>query len=66
MIIKNKPDIDSNQNMLEYLTEIMEDSHGFGVGGQLKVSILLCKMEEGRKIGQKPRHMPIKLKNLVP
>ena len=45
MIINDEPDIDVKQNMLEYLSEIMEDSHNFGWGAAKGAhAVLLCKM----------------------
>ena len=49
MIIKDEQDPDTKQNMLEYLSDIMEDSHDFGWGAAKGAhAVLLCKMEEGR------------------
>ena len=49
MIIRDESDIDVKQNMLEYLSEIMDDSHDFGWGAAKGAhAVLLCKMEEGR------------------
>ena len=49
MIIRDEQDPDIKQNMLEYLSEIMEDSHDFGRGAAKGAhAVLLCKMEEGR------------------
>ena len=48
-IIKDEKDPKIKQNMLEYLSEIMEDSHDFGWGAAKGAhAVLLCKMEEGR------------------
>ena len=48
-IIKDEKDKKIKQNMLEYLSEIMEDSHDFGWGAAKGAhAVLLCKMEEGR------------------
>ena len=48
-IIKDEKDQKIKQNMLEYLSEIMEDSHDFGWGAAKGAhAVLLCKMEEGR------------------
>ena len=48
-IICDEKDLQIKQNMLEYMAELMEDSHDFGwnaaKGGH---AVLLCKMEEGR------------------
>ena len=39
----------TKQNMLEYLAELMEDSHDFGWSAAKGAhAVLLCKMEEGR------------------
>ena len=48
-IIKDEKNAQVKQNMLEYLSEIMEDSHDFGWGAANGAHpVLLCKMEEGR------------------
>ena len=48
-IIKDEKNAQVKQNMLEYLAEIMEDSHDFGWGAAKGAhAVLSCKMEEGR------------------
>ena len=48
-IIRDESDLSVKNKMLEYLSDIMEDSHDFG-WASVKGShaVLLCKMEEGR------------------
>ena len=42
-------DLNVKNKMLEYLAEIMEDSHDFGWAAvKGSHAVLLCKMEEGR------------------
>ena len=49
MIIKDESDIQTKQNILKYLSEIMQDSHDFGWGAAKGAhAVLLCKMGEGR------------------
>ena len=48
-IVKDEKNPETKQNMLEYLSDIMEDSHDFGWGAAKGAhAVLLCKMEEGR------------------
>ena len=48
-IVKDEKNVQVKQNMLEYLSEIMEDSHDFGwAAAKGAHAVLLCKMEEGR------------------
>ena len=48
-IIRDEKDPKIKQNMLEYLSEIMEDCHDFGWNAAKGAhAVLLCKMEEGR------------------
>ena len=48
-IIEDENDVETKNKMLEYLSELMEDSHDFG-WSSVKGShtVLLCRMEEGR------------------
>ena len=47
-IIKDEKDPQTKQNMLEYLSEIMDDSHDFGWATAKDAhAVLLCRMEEG-------------------
>ena len=48
-IIRDENDLATKNKMLEYLSEIMEDSHDFGwSAAKGSHAVLLCKMEEGR------------------
>ena len=48
-IIRDESDLSVKNKMLEYLSDIMEDSHDFGwASAKGSHAILLCKMEEGR------------------
>ena len=48
-IIRDESDLSLKNKMLEYLAEIMEDSHDFGWAlAKGSHAVLLCKMEEGR------------------
>ena len=48
-IISDENDLNVKNKMLEYLAEIMKDSHGFGwAAAKSSHAVLLCKMEEGR------------------
>ena len=48
-IIRDESDLSIKNQMLEYLAEIMEDSHDFGwAAAKGSHAVLLCKMEEGR------------------
>ena len=48
-IIKDEQDLETKNKMLEYLAEIMEDSHDFGFSAaKASHAVLLCRMEEGR------------------
>ena len=48
-IIRDEKDLCVKNKMLEYLSEIMEDSHDFGwAAAKGSHAVLLCKMEEGR------------------
>ena len=48
-IIRDENNLQTKQNMLEYLAELMEDSHDFGWNAAKGAhAVLLCKMEEGR------------------
>ena len=48
-IIRDEKDLQTKQNMLEYMAELMEDSHDFGWSAAKGAhAVLLCKMEEGR------------------
>ena len=48
-IIRDEKDLNTKNKMLEYLSEIMEDSHDFGwAAAKGSHAVLLCKMEEGR------------------
>ena len=47
-IIKDENDLETKNKMLEYLAEIMEDSHDFGFSAAKgSHAVLLCRMEEG-------------------
>ena len=48
-IIRDEDDLNVKNKMLEYLAEIMEDSHDFSWSSTKGAhAVLLCKMEEGR------------------
>ena len=48
-IIHDEKNLQTKQNMLECLAELMEDSHDFGWSAAKGAhAVLLCKMEEGR------------------
>ena len=48
-IIPDEKNLQTKHNMLEYLAELMEDSHDFGWSAAKGAhAVLLCKMEEGR------------------
>ena len=48
-IIRDEKDLNIKQCMLEYLSEIMDDSHDFGwKTAKGAHAVLLCRMEEGR------------------
>ena len=48
-IIWDKKDMQTKQNMLKYLAELMEDSHDFSWSAAKGAhAVLLYKMEEGR------------------
>ena len=48
-IIKDENDLETKNKMLDYLAEIMEDSHDFGFSAAKgSHTVLLCRMEEGR------------------
>ena len=48
-IIKDENDLETKNKMLEYLAEIVEDSHDFGFSAAKgSHAVLLCRMEEGR------------------
>ena len=48
-IIRDESDLSVKNKMLEYLADIMEDSHDFGwASAKGSHAVLLCKMEEGR------------------
>ena len=48
-IIKDENDVETKNKMLEYLSELMEDSHDFGwSSAKGSHAVLLCRMEEGR------------------
>ena len=48
-IIRDEKDLNIKNKMLEYLSEIMEDSHDFGwAAAKGSHAVLLCKIEEGR------------------
>ena len=48
-IVKDESDIETKNQMLEYLSELMEDSHDFGwSSAKGSHAVLLCRMEEGR------------------
>ena len=48
-IIKDETDLETKNKMLEYLADIMEDSHDFGFSAAKGSHVvLLCRMEEGR------------------
>ena len=48
-ITRDEDDLNVKKKMLEYLAEIMEDSHDFGWSSAKGAhAVLLCKMEEGR------------------
>ena len=54
-IIKDKKDPKIKQNMLEYLSEIMEDSHDFGWGVAKRAhAVLLCRRRRAGWIGLIP------------
>ena len=47
-IIRDENDIETKNKMLEYLSELMEDSHDFGwSSAKGSHAVLLCRMEEG-------------------
>ena len=72
MIIHDEKDLQTKQNMLEYMAELMEDSHDFGWNAAKGAhAVLLCKMEEGQvswdqthKIDQIRRAYAQKVQNL--
>ena len=48
-IIREESDIETKNSMLEYLADLMEDSHDFGWQSALGAhTVLLCKMEENK------------------
>ena len=48
-IVRDESDLSIKNKMLEYLADIMEDSHDFGwAATKGSHVVLLCKMEEGR------------------
>ena len=48
-IIRDENDVEVKNRMLEYLSELMEDSHDFGwASAKVSHAVLLCRMEEGR------------------
>ena len=48
-IIREESDLDTKNQMLEYLSDLMEDSHDFGwQSAKAAHAVLLCKMEENK------------------
>ena len=48
-IVRDEGDVQTKNQMLEYLSDLMEDSHDFGwAAAKSSHAVLLCKMEEGR------------------
>ena len=71
-IVKEETDPSIKNHMLEYMTDLMEDSHDFGwAAAKASHAVLLCRMEEGKVKWGKPirltglgRHMPRELSPL--
>ena len=47
-IIREESDLETKNQMLEYLSDLMEDSHNFGWQSAEAAHAALCKMEENK------------------